>query len=129
MRLSIITLLLAATTIHAHPFASTALVGEDKPWQIYNLSVLALPTNTTRLNAAQYISFAAVDVNEGLTFNTSCNKYAQAGVSLFQTTYTRCEFSSAAFSLRKDGKLWFQRRFQNKYDALPDEFAGQFDAD
>ena len=112
---SMITLLITATTISARPATSAAVLHEDIPWQIYNLSLHALPTNTTAVNATQYIIFTAIDLNENLTFNTSCNKYVPAGISLFQTSYTPCDFPDAAFSLRSDGRLFFKRRFQNRY--------------
>jgi hypothetical protein len=129
MLLPLITLLLAATTISARPWTTATAVGprEDLPWQIYNLSLRALPANTTHANATQYIAFNAVGQNQGLTFNTTCNMTIPVGQSLFQDKYTSCAFVSAGFSLRGDGKLWFQRRYANGYVALPESILIPFE--
>lgn len=113
--ISVITVLAFASSINARPAASAALVGEDLPWQIYNLSINALPVNTTKANETQHITFAAVDNNVNLTFTTTCSRLVPAGQSLFSDGYTRCEFADAGFSLRQDGRLFFHRRFRNKY--------------
>ncbi|KIW07174.1 uncharacterized protein PV09_02043 [Verruconis gallopava] len=105
--------LLAAALVGA--VEGAALVGEDKPWQIYNLSINALPTNSTQKNVTQHITFIAVDpnVDSGLNFTANCSSFLPVGQSLFSNGYTPCNFTDAGFSLRQEGVLWFHRVYKN----------------
>jgi hypothetical protein len=108
-------LLATALITNASPLTAAALVGEDKPWQIYNLSINALPVNTTKTNQTQHITFIAVDenVDGGLNFTTTCSRFLPAGQSLFSNGYTPCNFTDAGFSLRPEGTLFFHRKYKN----------------
>jgi hypothetical protein len=116
----IIAVIATALIAHASPLSAAALVGEDQPWQIYNLSINALPTNTTKTNQTQHITFTVVDSNfdSKLNFTATCSKLLPAGESLFSNSYTPCNFTDAGFSLRQDGTLWFHRRYNN--GSVPD---------
>ena len=102
--------LLIATVVHANPFpdpkpkAFAALIGEDIPWQIYNLSIFSFPQNTTVLNRTQHIRFDAVDTNPNLEFDTNCEHWVAAGQKFFGSHYTDCEFEAADFSIRENGE-------------------------
>jgi hypothetical protein len=113
---TVVSILAAATTIDATPTKRAVLIGEDLPWQIYNLSINALPLNMTKTNQTQHITFVAIDNNfdSGLNFTTICTKTAPAGQSIFSTgSYTSCNFTDAGFSLRQDGTFFFRRRYKN----------------
>ena len=97
------------------PEPAAALVGEDIPWQIYNLSIFSFPTNTTKLNRTQHIRFDAVDINPDLEFDTTCERWAAAGQPFFGDGYTACEFEMAGFSIRPDGMLWLRRKYTNRF--------------
>lgn len=112
MLLSTIAFLMTATCAVALPAISIGQL-EDIPWQIRNLSVHTMPANTTRLNETQHIVFNAVDVNDGLEFDTICRAEKAAGQPIFANGYTKCGFESAGFSLRSDGSLWFHRTYTN----------------
>lgn len=99
---------------NAHPLTAAQLTGEDLPWQLSSLSIVALPSNATGGNQTSHISFVAVDPNtdSGLNFTTMCSALAP---SVYSTSYTKCAFKNAGFSLRTDGTLWFQRFYEDEY--------------
>lgn len=112
--MNVILFLTHAHFLIAHPMTAAELSGENLPWHITNLTIMAYPTNSTLMNRTSLITFLVTDTNPGLNFSSICTQTALSNQTLFQDGYTRCSFKNAGFSLRADGTLWFQRIYETE---------------